>query len=80
MAGKEKRVVRHSLERIAIKEGKTVSQVRKEIEKAMFLGLLSHQLEVKEVWAQIPKVGEVPTVEEAILYFSGKARGTMGWM
>lgn len=55
---------------IAIREGVTVEEVRKQIKIAMLAGLCSQDPNVQARWKKIPCKGEVPTPEELIIYLA----------
>ena len=60
------KAIRH----IAMREGITVEEVRKQIKLAMLAGLCSQDPDVQARWRKIPCKGSVPTPEELIAYFS----------
>ena len=55
---------------IAMKEGVTVEEVRKQIKLAMFAGLCSQDPAVQARWKKVPCKGELPTPEELITYIA----------
>lgn len=57
-----------AIQEIAMRERITVEEVRKEMKKAMLIGLCSQDPSVQEKWKRIPCKGEVPTPEELIAY------------
>jgi len=59
-----------AIREIAVREGITVEEVRKEMKKAMLIGLCSQDPSVQEKWKRIPCKGEVPTPEELITYMA----------
>lgn len=63
------------LTRLALQNGISVPEVRKEIERAIEAGMENPDPEVRESWHMIPRKGKIPTVEEAIDFFSKVARG-----
>ena len=56
-----------------MRDGKTVSEVRIEIQKAMLIGLCSQDPKVQAYWKHIPCEGEVPTPEEVIAFLADEA-------
>ena len=74
MDKKKLRIAENVLRQIAIHEGKTVTEVRKEIQKAMLVGLCSQDPKVQAYWKRIPREGEVPTPEEVIAFLADEAR------
>lgn len=74
MEKKKLRVAENALRQIAMREGKTISEVRKEIQKVMLIGLCSQDSKVKEYWKRIPCEGEVPTPEEIIAFLADEAK------
>ena len=70
MDKKRLKIATRTLEAVAMKEGVTVSEVKKEIQKAMLIGLCSQDPAVQAHWAKIPREGEVPTPEEVILFLT----------
>lgn len=57
-----------ALQTVAIRDGTTVEEVRKEIKLAMLAGLCNTDPAVQTKWKEIPCAGEVPTPEELITY------------
>ena len=53
---------------IAVKNGVSVSQVRRDIQEALDKGWNSSDEKVKAYWRKIPTKHEKPTLEEVILY------------
>lgn len=56
------------LKQIAIKNGVSVSQVRRDIQAALDEGWNSSDEKVKAYWRKIPAKHEKPTLEEVILF------------
>lgn len=77
MDKKRFKIATRALEAVAMKEGVTVSEVKKEIQKAMLIGLCSQDPAVQAYWAKIPREGEVPTPEEVILFLAGEVHSTL---
>lgn len=63
------------LTRLALQNGVSVPEVRKEIEQAIKAGMENPDPEVREKWRSIPCRGKTPTVEEALDYFIKEAKG-----
>jgi hypothetical protein len=74
MDKKKLRIAENALRQIAMRDGKTVSEVRKEIQKAMLIGLCSQDPKVQAYWKRIPCEGEVPTPEEVIAFLADEAK------
>ena len=55
---------------IAMREGVTTEEVRKQMKLAMLAGLCSQDPVVQARWKIIPCKGEVPTPEELITYIA----------
>ncbi len=62
------------LEQIALRNGVSVSEVRKEIEIALEIGRNNPDPMVQARWREIPCKGEVPTFEEVLDYMAKEAR------
>lgn len=56
------------LERIAAANHMTTTEVRREIERAIRVGMESPDPAVRAQWARMPKAGKVPTPDELIAY------------
>ena len=56
------------IQRIAIQDGRTVEEVRKEMKLAMFCGLSNNDPQVQTMWKSIPCEGEYPEPEELIAW------------
>lgn len=74
MTQHEKMIAKKALMKLAKQKGVPVEQVRREIEKAMFLGLVNQEWAVRQTWQSIPKEGQVPTVEEVIIHLAKRSR------
>lgn len=59
-----------AIQQIAVKEGVSVEEVRKQMKLAMLAGLCSQDPIVQARWKKIPCKGEVPTPEELITYLA----------
>lgn len=55
---------------LAMREGKTVEEIRKQMKLAMLAGLCCQDPEVQARWRKIPCKGEVPTPEELITHLA----------
>lgn len=56
------------LEKIAVQNGVSVSQIRRDIQEALDEGWNSNDKNVREYWQKIPSKDKKPTLEEVILY------------
>lgn len=74
MDKKDLRVAEKAIAKIAIRERKPVSEIKKEMKKAMFVGLCSQDPTVQAYWRQIPCEGDVPTPEELIIFVSNELK------
>lgn len=74
MDKKKLRIAENALRQIAMREGKTISEVKKEIQKAMLIGLCSQDPKVQAYWKRIPCGGEVSTPEEVIVFLADEAK------
>ena len=73
---KRKRIsAEQALQTVAIRDGTTVEEVRKEIKLAMLAGLCNTDPAVQTKWKEIPCAGEMPTPEELITYVAEKVTG-----
>ena len=61
------------IQRIAIQEGRTVEEVRKEMKLAMFCGLANNDPQVQTMWKSIPCEGKYPEPEELIAWAAKRA-------
>lgn len=59
-----------AIEKVAQANGRSVEEVRTEMEAAIQEGLSSTDPKVKEFWAQVPCEGEIPTPEEYIEFLA----------
>ena len=64
-----------ALQTVAIRNGTTVEEVRKEIKLAMLAGLCNTDPAVQTKWKEIPCAGDVPTPEELITYVAETVTG-----
>lgn len=74
MDRKKRRIAENALIQLSIREGKTVEEIKKEIKKAMLIGLCSQDTKIQAHWNSIPCEGELPTPEELIVYMAEAAR------
>lgn len=65
------------LTRLALQNGVSVPEIRKEIEQAIKAGMENPDPEVRESWHTIPRKGKIPTVEEVIDFFSKAVKGEL---
>lgn len=72
MTRRELQIAEKAIRRIAIKEQKSIADVKKEMQKAMFVGLCSQDPVVQAYWRSIPCEGDLPTPEELILFTAGE--------
>lgn len=79
MDRKELRIAENALRQIAIREGKIVSEVKKEIQKATLVGLCRQDPKVQAYWKRIPCEGEAPTPEEVVAFLADEAKQGRGY-
>lgn len=65
-------IAESAIKQIAVRKGKTVEEIRKEIQKAMLIGLCSQDPKVQAYWRRIPCKGDVCTYAGRSDCFSGK--------
>lgn len=63
-------IAESAIKQIAVRKGKTVEEIRKEIQKAMLIGLCSQDPKVQAYWRRIPCKGDIPTPEEVIAFLA----------
>ena len=63
-----------TIEKVARHNGVSEDEVRREIQTAIDLAMANPDPGVREYWAKIPRKGDKPTPEEAILYISGQIK------
>lgn len=63
-------ITEKALAEIAIREGKSVTEIRKQIQIAMLSGLLNDDPRIQEQWKRIPCADEIPTPEEVIAFYA----------
>lgn len=63
-----------AFEKIAARDGVSVSEVREEIQKAIDIGMSSPAPAVQEQWRKMSSHGEKPNPEEAMLYLAKQAK------
>ena len=66
--------VNKALIHIAVAHVTSVTEVRRDIQKALDEGWNNSDPKVQEYWRKIPSKHEKPTLEEVIIYFSKKVR------
>ena len=59
---------------IALKNGVSVAEVRKEIQAALDEGMKNPDPNVQAYWNSIPRKGDKPTAQEVITYFSNQIK------
>ncbi len=69
----KKNKVQKILEMVAVANGVSVMEVRKDIQDALDEGMKSEDPEVKDYWNLIPRRGEKPTLEETIVFLGKQA-------
>lgn len=74
MDQKKLRAAERVLKRIAMREGRPIAEIRKEIHKAILVGLCSQDPKVQAYWKRIPYDGDVPAPEEMIVFLAEEAR------
>lgn len=62
--------IKRSLASVAKQNGVSVDEVKREIQKAIELGMTNPDPHVQAIWNSIPRAGEHPTPEEVISFFS----------
>ena len=66
-------ITKNAINQIALRKGKTVEQVRKDIQNAMLIGLCSQDPKIQAYWKRIPSEGDIPTPEEVIAFLAMEA-------
>ncbi len=69
------KIAERTIEMLAMRHHTTPDMVRKHIQVAMMNGLISSDPQTREAWYKIPSVGDTPTPEEVIAYFSSGITG-----
>ena len=65
---------------VALKNGVSVSQVRKNIQEALDIGWNNPDPKVQKYWKEIPCKGKKPSIDEVIKYFTKTAKlGYKDW-
>ena len=59
---------------IAEENGVTPEDVRKDMQTALSEGFNNPDPQVRAIWEQIPRAGEMPTIEEFLLWASQRAK------
>ena len=66
--------INQALIQIALKEGISVAEVRKEIQTAIDAGLNNPDPKIQEYWAKIPKKGKKHTPDEVIAFLAKEVK------
>ena len=66
--------VNRVLAEIALKNGVSVDEVRKEIQVALDEGMKNPDPNVQAYWNSIPRKGDKPTAQEVITYLSNQIK------
>ncbi|MDO4567419.1 MAG: sporulation initiation factor Spo0A [Clostridia bacterium] len=67
---KEKTDAERAIRQLAMREGVTVEEVRRQMALAILAGLSDQDAAVQARWKKIPCKGEIPTPEELISYLA----------
>lgn len=62
------KAARDIIKQVALKEGVTEAEVRREMTTAIMVAWSNPDPQVREMWSRIPCEGEIPTPEEFILW------------
>ena len=62
--------IKRSLASVAKQNGVSVDEVKREIQKAIDIGMANPDPKIKVFWNSIPRSGERPTLEEVISFFA----------
>ena len=60
--------IKCSLASVAKQNGVSIDEVKREIQKAIDIGMANPDPKIKAFWNSIPRSGERPTPEEVIAY------------
>ena len=66
--------VKKAFEKIAMREGISVTEVRKEIQKSIDEAMKSDDPKIQAYWNKMSYKGEKPTPEEVVLYIAKQAK------
>lgn len=66
--------VNRVLAEIALKNGVSVAEVRKEIQAALDEGMKNPDPKVQAYWNSIPRKGDKPTLQEVITHLSNQIK------
>lgn len=66
--------VNRVLAEIALKNGVSVDEVRKEIQVALDEGMKNSDPNVQAYWNSIPRKGDKPTLQEVITYLANQIK------
>ena len=67
---KKKVDAERTIRTLAMREGKPVEYIRKQMSLAMLAGLCNQDPDIQARWKKIPCKGDVPTPEELITYLA----------
>jgi len=62
---------------LAAREGKSVEQIREDINAALVADMLNPDPKVQAYWKRIPCVGAIPAVEEIIIFLAGETMASL---
>lgn len=62
--------IKRSLASVAKQNGVSVDEVKREIQKAIDIGMANPDPKIQAFWNSIPRAGERPTPEEVISFFA----------
>ncbi len=74
MDRKKLRIAENALSQIAMHECIAVEEVKKEIQKALLIGLCSQDPNVQAYWKRIPCQGDIPTPEEVVAFLAEETK------
>lgn len=66
---------KRAIQKIARREGKSVAEIRAEMQAALDASRQNPDPRVQSQWREIPCKGAVPTVEEFIIHMAKKVKG-----
>lgn len=59
-------------QQVANNNGVSIESVKKEIKKAMLIGMVNQDPKIQAKWNAIPHDGDVPTPEELLIYLTSQ--------
>ena len=68
-----KKKISRSLKKIADRDGKSVDEVRRDIEQVISEAESNPDPKIQAFWSSVPSKGDKPTVEEVIAHIAGIA-------